>query len=64
MKSGVQHKLLTMQETADLLRIPLGTLRDWRNQGKGPKGTRNGKRVLYLLADVERYIDDTFGGAA
>jgi hypothetical protein len=64
MKSGEKYKLLTMRETADLLRVPLGTLRDWRKQGKGPKGTRNGKRVLYLFADVERYIDDTFGGAA
>jgi hypothetical protein len=50
-------KLLTSQQTADLLTIREGTLRIWRLQGKGPRFRRIGQQVRYDEADVVAYIN-------
>ena len=50
-------KLLTSQQTADLLTIREGTLRIWRLQGKGPRFRRFGQQVRYDEADVIAYIN-------
>ena len=50
-------KLLTSQQTADLLTIREGTLRIWRLQGKGPRFRRIGQQVRYDEADVIAYIN-------
>ena len=34
-----------------------GTLAQWRCHGRGPKFVRFGNRVLYLGADLNRWID-------
>ena len=34
-----------------------GTLRVWRCKGRGPRYHKMGGRVLYLGADLNRYID-------
>lgn len=44
--------LLTSQEVADLLRVPIGTVYHWRATKSGPKGAQVGKRVLYNRCDV------------
>lgn len=45
--------------TAPELRVVAtrGTLAIWRHQGKGPAYTRFGHRVLYLGADLNRFLD-------
>jgi hypothetical protein len=48
---------LTTQELADRLRTVPGTIRYWRHAGFGPNGVRFGRRVLYDLAEVERWED-------
>lgn len=50
-------KLLTSQQTADLLTIREGTLRIWRLQGKGPRFRRIGQQVRYDEADVVAWIN-------
>jgi hypothetical protein len=50
-------KLLTSQQTADLLTIREGTLRIWPLQGKGPRFRRIGQQVRYDEADVIAYIN-------
>lgn len=50
-------KLLTSQQTADLLTIREGTLRIWRLQGKGPHFRRIGQQVRYAEADVIAWIN-------
>jgi len=51
-------KYLTTEEVAELLRAPAETVRYWRHIGKGPISFRVGRRVLYDIADVERFVAD------
>jgi hypothetical protein len=56
--TGGSHDLLTLTETAELLRTPVATLRYWRHLGIGPAGFRLGRRVVYRRADVSAWVDD------
>lgn len=49
-------ELLTVDEAAELLRTPVGTLRYWRHLGIGPNGFRLGRRVVYRRDDLERWV--------
>jgi excisionase family DNA binding protein len=49
--------LLTVEEVARLFRTSMSTVRYWRHAGRGPQGTRVGRRVLYDARDVLAYID-------
>lgn len=49
--------LLTITETADLLRAPVATLRWWRHNGIGPRSFKIGRRVCYQRADVQAWIE-------
>jgi transposase-like protein len=46
---------LTTAEVAEHYRTSPGTLRFWRHAGRGPKGVRVGKKVLYPAEEIERY---------
>lgn len=48
---------LTTTEAAELLRTPAETLRYWRHVGKGPASFKLGRRVLYAVEDVERFVE-------
>lgn len=54
--------LITMDEMAQKLRIPLATARHWRATKYGPQGQRVGRRVLYLASDVDDFVAQTFAG--
>lgn len=50
--------LLSEQEVADLFRVSLGTLRNWRVVGKGPPFTQLQRNlIVYPLAGVRKHID-------
>lgn len=57
---STQHppdRLLTPQEVADYLGIPLTTLFRWRwDGGKGPRGHRVGRHLRYRSEDVEAWL--------
>ena len=55
--SGTSSELLTLPETAELLRAPVATLRYWRHLGSGPRSFRLGRRVLYRRDDVQAWVD-------
>ena len=57
-------KYLTTAEVAELLRMPVESVRYWRHVGKGPASFRLGRRVLYELADVEAFVAAAKAGAA
>jgi hypothetical protein len=46
---------LTIDEVAARYRTNEGTVRYWRHKGYGPKGKKVGTRVLYPMAEVERF---------
>jgi predicted DNA-binding transcriptional regulator AlpA len=49
--------LLTMQEVAALVRVPLATLRYWRHLGTGPRGFRIGRSVRYWRTEVFHWLE-------
>jgi excisionase family DNA binding protein len=50
-------ELLTMKEAADLVRVPVATLRYWRHLGSGPHSFRVGRSVRYWRTDVLRWLE-------
>jgi excisionase family DNA binding protein len=49
-------ELLSPQDLADYLDVPVSTLYDWRWRGEGPTGFRAGKYIRYRRSDVEEWI--------
>ncbi len=53
---------LTEQQLAKRWDLAVGTIRNWRRQGKGPKPVRLGPgpkaRVIYKLKDIEQFEED------
>lgn len=62
----MNSKFLTTEEVAEAVRTPVETVRYWRHVGKGPKSFKVGRRVLYAVDDVERWLEEAreAGGAA
>jgi excisionase family DNA binding protein len=48
--------LLTTAEVAAVTRAPVSTVRYWRHLGRGPRGFRIGRRVLYRREEVLRWL--------
>ena len=57
-KTAMHDQLLTLSEAADILRTPVATLRYWRHLGIGPDGFRMGRRVMYRIDDLDRWIKE------
>ena len=51
-------RLLTITEAAEMLRVPVATLRWWRHKGIGPRSFKMGRHVLYRLSDLEAFIEE------
>jgi excisionase family DNA binding protein len=49
---------LVTEEVAQLLQTSPSTIRYWRHKGYGPKGVRVGRRVLYPLSEVQRWLEE------
>ncbi len=55
------ERLLTLDEVAELIRVPAATLRYWRHRGTGPKSFKMGpRRVMYRERDVLQWIDGQY----
>ena len=50
--------LLTLTEVADLIRVPVATLRYWRHLGTGPNSFRIGRSVRYWRTDVLLWLEN------
>jgi excisionase family DNA binding protein len=50
-------ELLSPNQLADLLAIPVATVYRWRSAGSGPRGHRIGKHVRFRRSDVEAWLD-------
>ena len=55
--------VLTLPETADLLRIPASTLYRWREKGCGPRGHKVGKYVRYERDTVLAWLREQPDGS-
>lgn len=56
-KSDLRASFARPAEVADLFDVSIGTLAQWRYEGRGPKFTKAGNRILYRWADVEAFLD-------
>lgn len=48
--------LLSIEDLADYLGVPVTTIYDWRVDGKGPCGVRVGRHVKFTVSDVLAWI--------
>lgn len=55
-----ENQMLTPQEVSQLIKVSVGTLENWRMQGRGPKFIKLGGgprgHVRYRLQDVEDWM--------
>jgi excisionase family DNA binding protein len=49
-------RLLSPEELAAYLAVPLATVYRWRSRGDGPASYRVGRHVRYKLEDVEAWL--------
>ena len=50
--------LLSIEELAEYLGVPITTIYDWRVDGKGPCGVRVGRHVKFTVSEVLAWIDE------
>ena len=50
-------ELLTMKEVANVVRVPVATLRYWRHLGSGPRSFRLGRSVRYWRTEVLHWLE-------
>ena len=56
--------LLTTQEAAEFLHIPLPTLRHWLATGIAPPSAKIGKRRMFLKSQLEEFVQSKFDAAS
>jgi excisionase family DNA binding protein len=52
----VRQKLMTTEEVAEYLGMPVGTLYRWSCQSSGPTPIKVGRHLRYRPADVEKWL--------
>ena len=51
-------ELLTLPEVAARLRVPVNTLRWWRQKGTGPGFFKVGRRLVTTVGDLQAWIEE------
>lgn len=51
-----EDKLLTQEELAEILQVPVPTIRRWHFNETGPKRLKLGKHVRYRWSDVQMWM--------
>lgn len=54
----ISSRLLSTEDVARILVVPVNTLYCWRYKGTGPKAYRVGKHLRYRLEDVLTWLDE------
>lgn len=52
------ERLLTPQDLADYLDVPLKTVYNWRHHDTGPQGLRVGRHLRFRWCDVQAWVAD------
>ena len=52
------NRLLTVDDLAEYLGVPVATIYAWRYHSEGPQGFRVGKHLRYRWVDIEEWISD------
>lgn len=51
-------QIITPEQVAELLKVPVGTLYAWRHKGIGPPAARVGRHLRYRRRDVEEWFEN------
>jgi len=59
-QNPIEHlqPLISLQELAEYLGVPVQRIYDWRAAGTGPRGYRFGRELRFRVADVERWLEE------
>jgi excisionase family DNA binding protein len=55
--AGGGGQLLSPEQLAEYLGVPLATIYRWRTRGAGPVGHKVGRHVRYRLRTVDAWLD-------
>ncbi len=55
---GADGDFLTLSEAAAILRVPVNTLRWWRQRGSGPKFFKIGRHLVTTIGDLRSWIEE------
>ena len=53
-----RERLLTVEDLAEYLGVPVATLYAWRYRRQGPPGFRVGRHIRFRRSDVDDWIED------
>ncbi len=56
-------RLLSVQDLADYLGVPVATIYGWRHRGHGPPGFRVGRHLRFRTSDVTHWINQRINGS-
>ncbi len=56
----MEQSIVTLSEAAAITRTSPATLRWWRQTGAGPKSFKIGRRVMYKLEDLDRFLREAY----
>lgn len=62
--AGAEEEFLTLSEVATILRVPVNTLRWWRQRGEGPRFFKIGRRLVTTIGDLRSWIEQQKHGAS
>lgn len=54
--SGLEPRL-TIEELSEYLAVPVRTLYDWRQSGRGPRAVHVGRQLRYFVNDVHDWLE-------
>jgi hypothetical protein len=55
---GSDEDFLTLPEVAEILRVPVNTLRWWRQRGDGPPFFKIGRHLVTTIGDLRAWIQE------
>jgi hypothetical protein len=55
---GNDEDFLTLLEVAAILRVPVNTLRWWRQRGSGPEFFKIGRHLVTTIGDLRSWIEE------
>ncbi len=57
-----EARMMTPDELAEYLGVPLRTLYAWRYRGEGPRGYKIGKHIRYRQSDIKVWLEEQASG--
>jgi len=55
---GTDEDFLTLSEVAAILRVPVNTVRWWRQRGEGPPFFKIGRHLVTTIGDLRGWIQE------